>query len=330
MNIRRVLATACSSLSLIVVLALSESALVESAELNEPIQPLKIRQDLNSEKVNLGRLLFNDKRLSGDNTISCASCHDLGKGGVDQLPVSKGVGGALGHINTPTVLNSSLNFRQFWDGRAVSLEDQIDGPIHMKHEMNTDWPAVLNKLQQDQTYVGLFGKVYKNGIQTDNIKDAISEYERSLLTPSRFDRYLLGQKDAINENEIRGYELFKRYGCVACHQGVNIGGNMYQVFGVMGDYFQERGNITIADLGHFNVSKDERDRHKFKVPTLRNIALTAPYFHDGSAKTLRDAVRIMAKYQLGRTIPEKDEDLIIQFLQSLSGDLPAQAKGEQQ
>ncbi|MBK8508290.1 MAG: cytochrome-c peroxidase [Candidatus Competibacteraceae bacterium] len=325
MTIHQVFATVCS----LILFTLSGVMIAKSAELNEPIQPLKLKQDLNLEKVNLGRSLFNDKRLSRDNSISCASCHDINKGGVDQLPVSKGVGGALGTINTPTVLNSSLNFRQFWDGRAVSLEEQIDGPIHLKNEMNSDWPTILTKLQQDQAYVELFKKLYKNGLQAENIKDAISEYERSLITPSRFDRYLLGQKDAINENEIKGYELFKRYGCVACHQGVNIGGNMYQLFGVMGDYFKDRGNITAADLGHFNVSKDERDRHKFKVPSLRNVALTAPYFHDGSAKTLRDAVRIMAKYQLGRSMPEKDEELIIQFLQSLSGELPVQAKGEQ-
>lgn len=325
MTIHQVFATVCS----LILFTLSGVMIAKSAELNEPIQPLKLKQDLNLEKVNLGRSLFNDKRLSRDNSISCASCHDINKGGVDQLPVSKGVGGAQGAINTPTVLNSSLNFRQFWDGRAASLEEQIDGPIHLKHEMDSDWPTILTKLQQDQAYADLFKKLYKNGLQAENIKDAISEYERSLITPSRFDRYLLGQKDAINENEIKGYELFKRYGCVACHQGVNIGGNMYQLFGVMGDYFKDRGNITAADLGHFNVSKDERDRHKFKVPSLRNVALTAPYFHDGSAKTLRDAVRIMAKYQLGRSMPEKDEELIIQFLQSLSGELPVQAKGEQ-
>lgn len=142
MKIHKVLVTICSFISLIAVFTLSGSAVVESAELNEPIQPLKPRQDLNLEKVNLGKLLFNDKRLSGDNSISCASCHDINKGGVDQLPVSKGVGDASGLINTPTVLNSSLNFRQFWDGRASSLEEQIDGPIHMKHEMNTDWPSI--------------------------------------------------------------------------------------------------------------------------------------------------------------------------------------------
>lgn len=197
----------------------------------------------------------------------------------------------------------------------------------MKNEMNSDWPQVIAKLNKDQNYINLFGKLYNDGIQGNNIKDAISEYERSLITPSRFDKYLLGDKTALNESELKGYDLFKKYGCVACHQGINIGGNMYQLFGVMGDYFKERGNITNADLGYFNVSHDERDRHKFKVPSLRNIALTAPYFHDGSAKTLHDAVRVMAKYQLGRTIPEADEELIIQFLNALSGDMPNQEQG---
>ncbi|MGB4876493.1 MAG: cytochrome-c peroxidase [Candidatus Competibacter sp.] len=300
---------------------------VQSAELKEPIHPLSVKNDLNPDKVSLGNLLFNDKRLSGDNSISCASCHDVSKGGADQAALSKGVGGALGSINAPTVLNSSLNFRQFWDGRAATLEEQIDGPVHMKNEMNSDWPQVIAKLNKDQNYINLFGKLYNDGIQGNNIKDAISEYERSLITPSRFDKYLLGDKTALNESELKGYDLFKKYGCVACHQGINIGGNMYQLFGVMGDYFKERGNITNADLGYFNVSHDERDRHKFKVPSLRNIALTAPYFHDGSAKTLHDAVRVMAKYQLGRTIPEADEELIIQFLNALSGDMPNQEQG---
>ena len=188
--------------------------------------PLSVKNDLNPNKVSLGNLLFNDKRLSGDNSISCASCHDVSKGGADQAALSKGVGGALGSINAPTVLNSSLNFRQFWDGRAATLEEQIDGPVHMKNEMNSDWPQVIAKLNKDQNYINLFGKLYNDGIQGNNIKDAISEYERSLITPSRFDKYLLGDKTALNESELKGYDLFKKYGCVACHQGINIGGNI--------------------------------------------------------------------------------------------------------
>lgn len=316
----------CVLLSFTCLITYSQPAY--SADFNEPIYPLSKNNDLNQDKVNLGKRLFHDKQLSSDDSISCASCHEISKGGSDQLSVSKGVGGAVGTINAPTVLNSGLNFRQFWDGRAATLEDQVDGPVHAEKEMNSNWPQVILKLERDQMYINLFNKIYSNGIQAANIKDAIAEYERSLITPSRFDSYLIGDKNALSQDEIKGYELFKNYGCVACHQGKNIGGNMYQLFGVMGDYFKDRGNINSADFGHFNVSNDEQDRYKFKVPSLRNIAMTAPYFHDGSAKNLRDAVRVMAKYQLGREISEKDQELIIKFLHALSGEQSVQNQGE--
>lgn len=298
------------------------------AELNEPISPLPLKADLNSDKVDLGDRLFHEKKLSSDNSISCASCHEVKKGGADHFSVSRGVGGFSGPINAPTVLNSSLNFRQFWDGRAATLEDQIEGPIHAQFEMNSNWELIISKLEQDQLYKTLFNKVYKNGIQAANIKDAIATYERSLITPSRFDSYLRGDNNALNQDEIKGYELFKKYGCVACHQGKNIGGNMYQVFGVMGDYFKDRGSVSIVDYGVFNITHDEQDRYKFKVPSLRNIAMTAPYFHDGSATTLHDAIRVMAKYQLGRKISENDEDLIVKFLNTLSGEASTQHEGQ--
>ncbi len=294
------------------------------AELNEPISPLPLKVDLNPAKVSLGDRLFNDKQLSSDKTISCASCHDVKKGGADHLPLSKGVGDKFGPINAPTVLNSSLNFRQFWDGRAATLEEQIEGPIHAQFEMNSKWDLIISRLKDDPYYTESFNKIYYNGIQVVNIKDAIAEYERSLITPSRFDSYLRGDKNAINQDEIKGYELFKKYGCVACHQGKNVGGNMYQLFGVMGNYFKDRGNISVVDYGVYNFTQDERDRHKFKVPSLRNVAMTAPYFHDGSAQTLQDAVKIMAKYQLGRKVPESDIELIVKFLHSLSGEIPTQ------
>ena len=153
------------------------------------------------------------------------------------------------------------------------MEDQIEGPIHAQFEMNSNWELIISKLEQDQLYKTLFNKVYKNGIQAANIKDAIATYERSLITPSRFDSYLRGDNNALNQDEIKGYELFKKYGCVACHQGKNIGGNMYQVFGVMGDYFKDRGSVSIVDYGVFNITHDEQDRYKFKVPSLRNIAM---------------------------------------------------------
>jgi cytochrome c peroxidase len=158
-------------------------------------------------------------------------------------------------------------------------------------------------------------------LQSKNIQDALAVFQRSLITPNgRFDKYLRGDKTAITADELKGYQLFKSYGCVACHQGVNAGGNMFQLFGVMGDYFAKRGNITEADYGRFNATKNPADKHMFKVPSLRNVALTAPYFHDGSAKTLSDAVDVMFRYQLGRPAPQADKDYIVKFLHTLTGE----------
>lgn len=287
----------------------------------EPIPPIPFVLNFNPRKVALGERLFHEPKLSRDNTIACVSCHNLALGGTDRLPVSLGVGGAKGTINAPTVFNSGFNFRQFWDGRAASLEEQINGPTHAANEMASDWPQILAKLQADPAYPPLFAAIYPDGVTAANIRDAIATFERSLYTPnSRFDRYLRGEADALTEAERRGYERFKNYGCVSCHQGVNLGGNMYQTFGVMGDYFADRGNPTEADFGRFNVTGEEKDRFVFKVPTLRNIALTAPYFHDGSAKTLEDAVTIMGRYQLGRPLTEEDIDLLVAFLRTLTGE----------
>lgn len=291
------------------------------AQTGEPIKPIPVDQKLDPKKVALGERLFNDKRLSKDNSTSCASCHNLTRGGVDRLSASLGINGAKGDINAPTVFNSSLNFRQFWNGRANSLEEQAEGPIHNPKEMGSNWAEVLAKLNQDSALTTQFKEIYPNGVQSKNILEAIAIFERSLTTPnSRFDKYLRGEKNAVNADEVKGYELFKSYGCVACHQGVNVGGNMFQTFGVLGDYFGKRGNVTSADMGRYNVTKNEADKHVFKVPSLRNVALTAPYFHDGTAKTLPDAVDVMFKYQLGRTASQQDKDLIVKFLHTLTGE----------
>jgi cytochrome c peroxidase len=291
----------------------------QAANLNEPIQPLP-EVHLDPNKVALGKRLFHEPRLSHDDTIACASCHAMDQGGVDRRRFSKGVGGAVGGINAPTVFNSGLNFRQFWDGRAASLEEQADGPVHAAPEMASSWPEAIAKLKQDHEYQRAFATLYPQGMTAETMKDAITTFERSLVTPARFDRYLRGDAAAITAEEKQGYELFKSYGCIACHQGVNVGGNMFQYFGVMGNYFQDRGNITEADYGRYNVTKKEQDRFMFKVPSLRNVALTPPYFHDGTAQTLDEAVTVMAKYQLGRTMPDNDRRLIIQFLHSLTGE----------
>jgi cytochrome c peroxidase len=296
---------------------------IATAAIDEPIQPIPLKIDLNLDKVKLGEKLFNDPQLSGNNTISCASCHFLKQGGDDNLVVSVGIEGRKGTVNALTVFNTTLNFRQFWDGRAETLSDQIDGPILAENEMGSSWPDIVRKLKQSPDYVKAFQTLYTDGVTRDAIKDAIATFETSLTTPnSRVDKYLRGDKKALSLEEKEGYRRFKTYGCVACHQGVNVGGNMFQSFGLFGDYFQDRGQITQADYGRYNVTGKERDRFVFKVPSLRNVALTAPYFHDGSAKTLVQAVQVMAKYQLGRELSDKDIDLIIRFLIALTGNVP--------
>lgn len=290
-------------------------------ESGEPITPLPESISLDANKVALGNRLFHDTRLSKDNSVACATCHVLSKGGVDGLPRSLGVGGQEADINAPTVFNSSFNFSQFWNGRAASLEDQIDGPTSNPKELGSSWPEIITKLRQDEYYVSEFSRIYGDFIQPNHVKDAIATFERSLITPnSRFDRYLKGDRDALAPKEIKGYQKFKSYGCIACHQGVNVGGNMYERLGIMDNYFKDRGNITPADRGRFNVTGDMNDAYVFKVPSLRNVALTAPYFHDGSAITLGQAVVTMGKYQLGIFIPSDDVSLIVMFLHTLTGE----------
>lgn len=282
-----------------------------------PLQPFK----LNKAVVTLGEQLFHDVRLSGDNTIACANCHVIDLGGVDNQKRSIGVKGRMGEINTPTVFNAALNFKQFWDGRVDTLEQQIDGPINNKIEMNSNWPDVIAKLSLDEALKSQFEQLFDEGITPDNVRHAIATYERSLTTPNaRFDMYLRGNPTALNAQERQGYALFNDLGCDKCHQGVNIGGNMFQTFGVMRNYFAKRGNITDSDFGRYNVTKQEQDRHKFKVPSLRNIALSAPYFHDGSAPTLESAVSTMAYYQLGLKLEASDIDLLVMFLNTLTGE----------
>jgi len=288
---------------------------------DEPIQPIPEPIITQPKLVALGQRLFHDPRLSGDNTISCASCHSLLTGGVDQRAVSNGINGQRGNINSPTVFNSSLNIRQFWDGRALNLTEQADGPINNKVEMGSNWAQVIKKLKQDDNYVTNFNDIFTNGITARNIKTAIVTFENSLLTPnSRFDQYLLGSDNAITKDELTGYKLFKQYGCTSCHQGRAVGGNLFQKLGVMEEYFTNEKPLDQADLGRFNVTGLKTDRFVFKVPSLRNIELTAPYLHDGSAETLKDAVNTMITYQLGIDPIEKETQLIVKFLKTLTGE----------
>lgn len=288
--------------------------------INEPISPIPDIKIPYPDRVELGRILFHDVRLSKGAQVSCASCHSMKMGGADGQIVSTGINSQKGAINSPTVFNSSLNFHQFWNGRSNNLLEQIDGPIANPKEMGFSWKRVINILSKDSFYIHKFNQSYPDGLTITNIKNAIVSFEESLLTPnSSFDQYLKGNTFAISNKELAGYQLFKQYGCVSCHQGVAVGGNLFQKMGAFGDYFADRGNITEADYGRFTVTKREADRFVFKVPSLRNVALTAPYFHDGTQRTLDEAVSVMMKYQLGR-IPEKNDILlIVTFLKTLTG-----------
>ncbi len=293
----------------------------------EPLTALET-PEVNMEKVALGRRLFHDTRLSGDGTLSCASCHALDHGGAEPKRTSTGIRGQIGPINAPTVLNAGLNFRQFWDGRAADLAEQAAGPVANPIEMGASWDQVVANLGQDESYESAFAALYPDGITQANVTNAIAEYERYLVTPSPFDRYLRGDRDAIPELARAGYETFKSVGCVACHTGQNVGGTMYQKMGLVRDYFADRGEPTDADLGRFNVTHAESDRHFFKVPSLRNIALTAPYLHDGSRQTLEEVVQVMGRYQLGRELTDEQVRQIVAFLNTLTGELPEHARPE--
>lgn len=287
---------------------------------DEPIEPLPATLSINPARADIGRQLFHDVRLSANASVSCASCHDTTKGGADSRSHSIGFHGAATGVNAPTVFNAAFNFKQFWNGRADSLEAQVDGVVQNPVEMGSKWGDVVAMASRDKVYSKAFAAAYPDGVTKANIQNAVASFERTLITPkSRFDNYLLGNANAITAEEKSGYAKFKQYGCVACHQGKNVGGNMFQKFGVMADYFAQRGHPTKADMGRYLVTGREDDKYVFKVPSLRNVALTAPYFHDGTVPTLEGAVDIMFRYQLGRVASKQDKQEIIAFLKTLTG-----------
>jgi cytochrome c peroxidase len=285
----------------------------------EPITPIVKPKHIDTEKAKLGKKLFFDARLSRNNSIACVSCHNLAAGGDDNLQYSFGIDGQEGNMNSPTVLNATNNFRQFWDGRAKNLQAQASGPIENPVEMGFSFKELIPKLNKSE-YKALFAKVYtKEGITKNSITDAIAEYEKTLVTPNApFDKYLRGDKSALTQEQKEGYELFKSKGCISCHNGVNLGGNLYSKFGVVED-------SKSTSLGRYNVTHKNRDKYYFKVPTLRNITLTAPYFHDGRTQSLKEAIKIMSQLQLGRYFTQDEVDKIDAFLHSLEGEIP---KGE--
>lgn len=286
---------------------------------NEPVQPIPPSLPVDAKKVALGMRLYHDPRLSGDNTLSCAHCHQLGAGGVDGRQTSLGVRGAIGPVNAPTVFNSVFNTEQFWDGRAATLQAQAGGPPLNPIEMaSASWDEIISKLNQDPTLVSDFNKVYPQGLSGENITNAIAEFEKTLITPdSPFDKYLRGNDAALTAQQKRGWQRFKENKCATCHVGKILGGSSFEPLGLKHDF--NFGDITAADIGRMNVTREARDRLRQKVPTLRNVALTAPYFHRGDVATLDEAVKLMLRYQVGTELPQNEVDDIVAFLQSLTG-----------
>lgn len=289
---------------------------------NETVRPIEDSVSVDPLKATLGELLYHDTRLSVDNTVSCATCHGLNTGGVDNKQFSEGIKGLKGGVNAPTVFNAHYNFVQFWDGRATTLAQQAAGPPLNPVEMGAkNFDEICLKLKTDAAFDKAFTAVYPEGITEQTITDAIQEFERTLLTPnSPFDIYLKGDTEAIDSIEFFGYELFKKYDCATCHVGENLGGQSYELMGIMDDYFADRGTeLTVEDYGRNKETGLKRDIHRFKVPGLRNVALTAPYFHDGTQKTLEDAVKSMAKYEVGVMMKDDDVIKIVAFLKTLTG-----------
>lgn len=296
---------------------------VAEAYANEPIRPIAEKLEYDEDKAALGYVLFHDTRLSVDNTVSCASCHDLSTAGVDNHQYSHGVNDQLGGVNAPTVYNAVYNFVQFWDGRAKTLADQAAGPPLNPVEMASEsFEQIIEKLQQDKEFVAAFNVSYPDGLTQANITDAIQEFERTLLTPdSRFDKWLRGDAEALTAEEVEGYELFKKYDCATCHNGPIAGGLSYELMGHRNEYFAERGlEMTNEDNGRYKETQLERDRHRFKVPGLRNVEHTWPYYHDGTRITLEDAVRDMGYYQSDVKMTDSEVAKVTAFLKTLTGE----------
>ena len=291
-----------------------------AAMAEEPIQPIEPVKQVNLALAELGKKLYFDPRLSKSGFISCNSCHNLSMGGTDNLKTSIGDRWQQGPINAPTVLNSSLNVAQFWDGRAADLKAQAGGPIANPGEMAFTHTLAVSVLESIPQYVTEFKLVFgADGIDIDKVTDAIAEFEKTLVTPnSPFDQWLLGDEDALTDKELAGYQLFKSSGCTACHNGPAVGGNSFQKMGIVEPY-----QSTSPAEGMSGVTGKDADRFKFKVPTLRNVEMTYPYFHDGEAETLAEAVDVMGRLQLGKKFSEEENAQIVAFLKTLTGDQPS-------
>ncbi|MGD8639367.1 MAG: cytochrome c peroxidase [Gammaproteobacteria bacterium] len=274
-----------------------------------PIEPIPDTPSLDPEKVNLGERLFHDKRLDRDKRMACADCHSIENGGTDKLAFSVNSNGEATQFNTPTIFNVALNSKYYWSGKFVTLEEQMTDALN---EINTTWPDLIRTLKAIPRYRDAFDALYPDGVTVENIQDVFVHFEHSLLTPnSAFDRYLKGDAGALNRNEFRGYELFKSYGCITCHQGKNIGGNIL--------LNANKANTSFGKLTSINARLKGKIKY-IRVPSLRNVAITAPYFHDGSATSLYQAVQRMIDEYIGIEADDEEIHYIVSFLKSLTGE----------
>lgn len=295
--------------------------------LREPITAVIKTTGAHPRKIAMGERLFHDPRLSSDSRRACATCHPLADGGMDRQSHAVTLNNTRVTLNTPSVFNAVLSSSIGWLGAARSIGEHIDAVVVDTAVFNTDWPSLVQRVSQDSAYLAGFKAIYDAEPLPEHIRDVLSIYLGTLVTPrSRFDRYLQGELDALTADERQGYAEFKAHGCIACHQGVNIGGNVFQRFGVFDNYFAARESAQPADAGRFLMTGRERDRQVFRVPSLRNVAQTAPYFHDGSATTLEEAVKVMAHYQLGQTPSDDEIHVIAGFLRTLTGEFPERGR----
>lgn len=321
MSIKKTSLILASSLALLAGTAgFTASLAATGPAADEPIQPIVAAKVTNPAMVELGKKLYFDTRLSKSGFISCNSCHNLSMGGTDNLTTSIGDHWHQGPINAPTVLNSSMSLAQFWDGRASDLQAQAGGPIANPGEMGSNHVLAVEVLQSIPGYVAEFKKVFgSDKITIEEVTKAIAEFEKTLVTPnSRFDKWLKGDKKALSTQELAGYELFKDSGCTGCHNGPAVGGNSFQKMGVVEPYKTDNPAES-----RYAVTKEEADRFTFKVPSLRNVELTYPYFHDGAATTLTQAVDTMGRIQLGKKFTPEENAKIVAFLKTLTGDQPS-------
>lgn len=312
-------------IGVLIYLITSTNLVVAGDYIAEPITPIPESVPYQAEQARLGKALFHDTILSIDNKLSCVSCHNLKKGGMDNLPHSPGANNSITETNTPTVLNSIFNFRYHWDGRSKHYHQLLQQMISDPSIMGNTWVNVVQRIQDKSDYNNQFNALFDDGVTKSNIESVLHEYQKTLITPnSRFDKFLMGDDNALTSEEKEGYRLFKTTGCISCHQGINIGGNLFEKIGIYKSYFAEKSNLSPADYGRYNLTGLEEDKFVFKVPSLRNVALTAPYFHDGSKATLEEAIEAMAIYQIGQPLAKTHVSQIKAFLETLTGELPTE------